>query len=106
MVILVLPQFPVISLKAVAAIGINAGNNAYISDNNITGCYYGVYAIGNSTITRNLILSNTLRNYDFSQYCNYENNIIANNNYGISGGGTIRNNTIGNNQIGFNRINC
>ena len=82
--------------------GINAGsNNAYISDNNITGCYTGVYATGNSTITRNLIRSNTYGISISSSVARIENNIIANNTFGISGGGTVRNNTIGNNQVGI-----
>jgi hypothetical protein len=82
--------------------GINAGNNnAYISDNNITGCYTGVYATGNSTITRNLIRSNTNGISISGSMATIENNIITSNNYGINGGGTVRNNTIGNNQVGI-----
>lgn len=81
--------------------GISAGNNnAYISDNNITGCYMGVYATGNSTISRNLITNNTIGIYAYNPLVTIQNNIIANNSAGIMGGGTIQNNTIGNNGVG------
>ncbi|MCL5948996.1 MAG: right-handed parallel beta-helix repeat-containing protein [Candidatus Bathyarchaeota archaeon] len=100
------PSSPTISRNFIkcsgtSTYGINAGNNnAYISDNNITSCYTGVYATGNLTITRNLIRSST---YGLSTGANatIENNVITNNTYGINGGGTIRNNTIGNNQVGL-----
>jgi parallel beta-helix repeat protein len=82
--------------------GINAGNNnAYISENNITGCYTGIYATGNSTITRNLIRSNTNGISVSGSMATIENNIISSNSYGINGGGIVRNNTIGNNQVGI-----
>lgn len=81
--------------------GIGCGNNVYVSDNNITGCYIGVYAIGNATITRNLITANTYGMMTTVGTATVENNTFASNSFGISGGGTIRNNTFGNNQIGL-----
>ncbi len=81
--------------------GIYAGNTvAYISDNNITSCYMGVYVTGGSTISRNLFTSNTFGIYSTSALVTIENNVIANNSIGIIGGGAIRNNTIGNNSVG------
>ncbi len=88
-------------IKCTGNYGIAATNNAYISDNNITGCNTGVYIMGNSAVTRNLITQNTYGVRSSSATAKIENNIIANNNYGISGGGTIRNNTVGNNLIGI-----
>ncbi len=93
---------PIISgnfIKSSSSIGIGAGNNVYVSDNNITGCYYGVYALGNATITRNLILSNNYGIMTSVNTATIEYNTFANNSFGLSGGGTIRNNTFGNNQI-------
>ena len=81
--------------------GIGCGNNVYVSDNNITGCYVGVYAIGNATITRNLIAANTFGMLTTVGTATVENNTFTSNSIGISGGGTIRNNTFGNNQIGL-----
>jgi hypothetical protein len=88
-------------LKCQGNYGITASNNAYISNNNITGCSTGVYVTGNSIITRNLITSNTYGVRTSAASAEVENNVIANNNYGISGGGAIRNNTIGINIIGM-----
>jgi hypothetical protein len=93
---------PIISsnfIKSNSSIGIGAGNNVYVSDNNITGCYYGVYAVGNATITRNLVLSNNYGIMTTVNTASIEHNTVANNSFGLSGGGTIRNNTFGNNQI-------
>ena len=87
-------------LKCSSNYGITATNNAYISDNNITGCSIGVYVTGNSTVNRNLLIQNTY-GVRSSASSTIENNVIANNNYGISGGGTIYNNTLGNNLIGI-----
>ena len=85
--------------------GIYVGNAvAYVSDNNITRCYMGVYATGNSTISRNLITSNTFGIYTTSALATIENNVIASNTNGIIGGGAIRNNTIGNNNAGITSI--
>jgi hypothetical protein len=95
--------YPVISnnfIKCTGNYGVYASNNAYISDNNITGCSTGVYVTGNSIVTRNLITSNTYGVRVSVSSAKIENNVIANNNYGISGGGTIRNNTFGNNALG------
>lgn len=88
-------------IKCTGNYAIAATNNAYISDNNITGCSTGVYIMGNSVVTRNLITQNTYGVRSSSATAKIENNIIANNNYGISGGGIIRNNTVGNNLIGI-----
>ena len=85
--------------------GINVGNNnAYISDNNVTSCFWGIYVTGNSTITRNLIRNSTYGIFTSGSTATIEGNILSNNTFGISisgGGGTIRNNTIGNNQVGI-----
>ncbi len=78
----------------------STGNNAYISDNNITRCSTGVFVTGNSTITRNLITNNTNGIYSLTNLPWIANNIVANNGIGVMGGGTIQNNTIGNNTIG------
>jgi len=88
-------------IKCTGNYGIAAASNAYISDNNITGCSTGIYVMGNSVVTRNLITQNTYGVRSSSATAKIENNIIANNNYGISGGGIIRNNTVGNNLIGI-----
>jgi hypothetical protein len=87
-------------IKCIGNYGVYASNNAYISDNNITGCSTGVYVTGNSTVTRNLITSNTYGVRVSASSAKIENNVIASNNYGINGGGTIRNNTFGNNILG------
>ena len=52
---------------------------------------------GNSTIIRNLVRSNTNGISVSGSMAKIENNIITNNTFGISGGGTVRNNIIGNN---------
>ncbi len=95
-----------VKCTSITAYGINVGsNNAYISANNVTGCYMGVYATGNATVTRNLIRNNTYGIYLGSNSANtasVTSNIVANNSIGISiGGGIIMDNTIGNNQIGL-----
>jgi hypothetical protein len=87
-------------IKCTGSYGVYATNNAYISDNNITGCSTGVFVTGNSTVTRNLITSNTYGVRVSTASAKIENNVITNNNYGISGGGTISNNTFGNNALG------
>ena len=95
--------YPVISnnfIKCTGNYGVYASNNVYISDNNITGCSTGVYVTGNSSVTRNLITSNTYGVRVSDSSAKIENNVITNNNYGISGGGTIRNNPFGNNALG------
>jgi parallel beta-helix repeat protein len=107
----VVPCSPTIShnfikSSSTAAYGINTGSsNAYISDNNITGCYMGIYASGNATVTRNLIRNNTYGIYLASNTANaasITSNIVTNNSVGISiGGGVITKNTIGNNQVGI-----
>lgn len=81
--------------------GISCGNNVSVSDNNITNCYVGIYVIGNATITRNLVTSNTFGLMTSISTATVENNTFANNTVGINGGGTIRNNTFGNNQVGI-----
>ena len=97
---------PTISYNFISCItggsnGVNVGNAvAYISHNNITRCSMGVNVAGNSTISRNLITSNTIGIYTTSGFAIIENNVIANNSYGVMGGGVIRNNTIGNNNAG------
>ena len=82
--------------------GISAGSStAYISDNNITRCYYGISATGYATITRNQITYCSMGVYSISAYGTIENNTISGNAVGIFGGGAIRNNTIGNNTVGL-----
>ena len=87
-------------IKSTGNYGVYGTSNSYISDNNITGCNTGVYVLGNSTVTRNLITTNTYGVRSGATSAKVENNVIANNNYGLSGGGTIRNNNIGNNLVG------
>jgi hypothetical protein len=81
--------------------GISCGNNVSFLDNNITGCYVGIYVTGNATITRNLVTSNTFGMLTSVSSATVEGNTFANNTIGINGGGTIRNNTFGNNQVGL-----
>ena len=95
----------------IGSYGINVvSNNAYISNNNITGCYMGVYVTGNATITNNLIRNNTYGIYFPSNTANTTSvmgNIVTNNSIGINNGaGSIRNNTIGNNQVGITVSNA
>lgn len=80
--------------------GISAGDNAYISDNNITGCYAGINSIGNSMIERNLVTGNNYGVASSTGTARIENNVVASNSYGIYGGGSIKNNTVGNNMVG------
>ncbi len=98
--------FPVISgnfIKSSGAgnYGVNCGNNVFFSDNNVTGCYVGIYITGNATITRNLVTSNTFGLSTPVSTATIESNTFTNNTIGINGGGTIRNNTFGNNQVGL-----
>ena len=81
--------------------GVSCGNNVFFSDNNVTGCYVGIYVTGNATITRNLVTSNTVGLSTPVSIVTVEGNTFANNTIGINGGGTIRNNTFGNNQVGL-----
>ncbi|MCL4430157.1 MAG: hypothetical protein M1167_05335 [Chloroflexi bacterium] len=87
---------------ASGASGINTGSaSAYISDNNITSCYYGVYATGNATITGNLITSSQFGVYSNNALGTLDHNIISNNSIGVLGGGAIWSNTVGNNSAGI-----
>ncbi len=85
--------------------GISCGNNVFLSNNNITGCYVGIYVTGNATITRNLVTSNTFGLMTSVNSATIEGNTFANNTIGINGGGIIRNNTLGNNQVGLMDLN-
>ncbi len=83
--------------------GIYTAGNAYISNNNITNCYSGIWASGQSTIVQNNIMNNVhdgIRTDNFAS--TIQNNAIANNLCGVSGTGIIEGNTItGNSQAGI-----
>jgi hypothetical protein len=95
---------PVISYNVIAGnekhYGIYTEGTAYISNNNITGCWTGIYAVGASTIQYNNIMGNKndgIRNENATS--TIQNNVLANNNVGISVTGIIRDNTIANNLV-------
>jgi hypothetical protein len=78
--------------------GIYTAGNAYISNNNITGCYTGIWATGTSVILQNNIQNNAhdgIRTDNPSS--TIQNNLVSNNLCGVSGTGIIQNNTIVNN---------
>ncbi len=82
--------------------GIYAGATAYISNNNITNCWSGIYASGSVTIESNYIMSNNNDGIVIgSGNPAIRNNALINNKCGTSGAGNIINNTIANNQIGI-----
>ena len=80
--------------------GIYTEGTAYITSNNITGCYTGIYAVGVSDIQHNNIMDNAndgIRSENSASTIQY--NVLANNGVGISVNGTIRYNTIANNLV-------
>ena len=93
------PSSPTIAENYIKSnnIGIFAGGPAIIMNNNITGCSTGISASGNANVTGNLITSNKYGIMTTGITTLIQNNTIAKNTYGISGGGTITNNTIGGN---------
>lgn len=95
---------PVITYNVIAGNedyhGIYTEGTAYISNNNITGCWTGIYAVGASTIQYNNIIENEndgIRSENSAS--TIQNNVLANNNVGITGTGIIRDNTIANNGV-------
>ena len=97
---------PEISLNVINGAGQRYGiyneGTAIISDNNITGCYSGICAIGQSTIQKNNIVNNVndgIRSNN--SYSLIQNNALSKNLVGISGNGVILNNTIANNNYGL-----
>jgi len=95
---------PFISSNLIAGKGQNYGiyteGNAHISNNNITGCWTGIYAKDASTIQQNNIMNNGndgIRSENPVSTIQY--NVLANNKVGISVTGIIRNNTIANNGV-------
>ncbi len=80
--------------------GIYTEGTAYISNNNITGCWTGIYAVGASTIQYNNIMGNANDGIlGENAASTIQNNVLANNDVGISVTGIIRNNTIANNLV-------
>jgi hypothetical protein len=78
--------------------GITVSGTAIVSNNNITGCWTGIYAIGASTIQRNIVMNNGndgIRSNNSATVI--EDNVLANNKCGMSGTGIIQHNTIANN---------
>lgn len=78
--------------------GITVSGTAIVSNNNITGCWTGIYAIGASTIQSNIVMNNGndgIRSNNSATVI--ENNVLANNKCGMSGTGIIQYNTIANN---------
>ena len=95
---------PIISYNVIAGegqyFGIYTEGTAYISNNNITGCWSGIYELGASTIQYNNIMANAndgIRSENAAS--TIQNNVLANNNVGITGTGIIRDNTIANNGV-------
>jgi hypothetical protein len=95
---------PVISYNVIAGngqgYGIYTEGTAYISKNNITGCWSGIYAVGASTIQQNNIMNNVndgIRSENSASTVQY--NVLANNDVGISVNGTVSYNTIANNRV-------
>jgi hypothetical protein len=95
---------PVISYNVIAGneqhYGIYTEGTAFISNNNITGCWTGIYAVGASTIQYNNIMGNDndgIRSENSASTIQY--NVLANNGVGISVNGTICYNTIANNLV-------
>jgi hypothetical protein len=75
---------------------------ATISNNNITDCWSGIDAIGESIIQQNNIMNNANDGIDSSNPSSIiQNNAIANNLCGISGPGNIQDNTITDNSAGL-----
>jgi hypothetical protein len=75
---------------------------ATISDNNITDCWSGIDAVGESIIQQNNIMNNANDGIDSSSPASIiQNNAIANNLCGISGPGDIQDNTITDNSAGL-----
>jgi hypothetical protein len=76
-----------------------------VFNNNITSCSTGicVSGTGNTTINRNLITANTygIETPLSNGNATIQDNVFANNNIGISGGGNIRGNLIGNSNTGL-----
>jgi hypothetical protein len=95
---------PVISYNVIAGegqyYGIYTEGPAYISYNNITGCWTGIYAVGASAIQYNNIMGNDndgIRSENNASII--QNNVLANNNVGVTGTGVLRDNTIANNGV-------
>jgi len=93
---------PVISYNSIVGkgqqYGITASGTAYISNNNVTKCWTGIYATGASTIQNNIVMNNGNDGLYSNNYASIiEGNVLANNKCGMSGTGTIRYNTIANN---------
>ena len=97
---------PSISCNTIKGQGQNYGiyteGTALITNNNITGCYSGIYSIGASNIQQNNIINNVhdaiRSNNSASKILN---NVVSNNLCGIGGEGNILGNTIANNNYGL-----
>jgi len=82
--------------------GISAGENAYVSNNAIYGCWLGIIAAGHATLDGNLIANcYHIGISSQSDQVIIQHNYISNNHFGFSGGGTIQSNTIINNLVGI-----
>jgi hypothetical protein len=95
---------PVISYNVIAGNGNHYGiyteGTAYIANNNITGCWTGIYAVGSSTIQFNNIMGNDNDGiHSENSASTIQNNVLANNDVGVTGTGIIRDNTIANNGV-------
>jgi hypothetical protein len=95
---------PFISHNLIVGTGQNYGiyteGTGYITYNNITGCWTGIFAVGAPTIQYNNIMDNAndgIRSENSASTVQY--NVLANNDVGISVNGTIRYNTIANNRV-------
>lgn len=88
--------------EGIYGIYVASSGYAQISENDITGCYSGIWAVGQSDIQRNNIMNNVndgvcSQNPDST----IESNAIADNLCGVSGEGFIENNTITSNSVGL-----
>jgi hypothetical protein len=87
--------------RYLSGIYVGIGGVASISDNNVSGCYTGIYTAGNTTIHSNLIVNNAQGIVSNNQFNFIQNNVIAGNNLGVTGFGNIQSNTVVNNSVGI-----
>ncbi len=80
--------------------GIYTSGCATVIGNNITNCYTGIYAVGQTLIRQNIVMNNVhdgIRS-DY-QSSSIEYNVAANNDCGISGNGHLLHNTVAHNAV-------
>jgi hypothetical protein len=85
--------------RYLSGIYVGIGGVASISDNNVSGCYTGIYTSGNTIIHSDLIVNNAQGIVSNNQFNFIQNNVIAGNNLGVTGFGNIQSNTVINNSV-------